>query len=157
MTNYIITEAQLKMLVERIKFKELTKVTLDMLQSLPEVQPTVTQSEPVAYMFQTDEGIEIGGLAPLPSNRDLLEIDKQGVTVIPLYTSPKLTPITANDVTDEMVTAYLAAQRASVDEADRLWGRVPGGGLRTNTVKSACQAGLAAAYNAVIKHRSEVK
>lgn len=74
-----------------------------MLQSLPMVD-----SQPAAFMFHTDEYDEIGGLAPLPSKRDLLEIGKLGATVIPLYTSPQvLAPITAEDVTDEMVDKAL--------------------------------------------------
>lgn len=65
-----------------------------------------------------------------------------------------LTTITADDVTDEMVEAYLTAQRATVEEADRSWGRAPGGGLYTNTIKAACRSGLIAALSQ-IKHRSE--
>lgn len=83
--TYLLTEAQLEELCKVLPDNAWGQNLEDMLQSLPMVS-----SEPVAYMFQTDEGVEIGGLAPLPSNRDLLEIDKQGVTVIPLYTSPQI-------------------------------------------------------------------
>lgn len=46
--------------------------------------------------------------------------------------------------TDEMVNAYLAAQRAAVEDADK-FGRPNAGGLHTNTVREACRAGLTAA------------
>ena len=45
---------------------------------------------------------------------------------------------------DAMVDAYLTAQRAAVEEADR-FGRPNVGGLHTNTVREACRAGLRAA------------
>jgi hypothetical protein len=49
--------------------------------------------------------------------------------------------------TDAMVDAYLAAQRKTVEEADR-FGRPNVGGLHTDTVREACRNGLAAALSA---------
>jgi hypothetical protein len=51
-------------------------------------------------------------------------------------------------VSDAMVDAYLVEQRRTVEEADKNWGRVPGGGLRTNTVREACRNGITAALAA---------
>jgi len=50
----------------------------------------------------------------------------------------------AGDITDAMVDAYLAAQRQTVEEADK-FGRTNVGGLHTNTVREACRNGLRAA------------
>jgi hypothetical protein len=67
------------------------------------------------------------------------------------YTHLKLlTPITADMVTDEMVDAYLTAQRATMEEFDRILYRPNAGGLHTNTVRSACRAGLTSAVNAYL-------
>lgn len=51
-------------------------------------------------------------------------------------------------VTDSMIAAYLATQRAFVEDADRKFGRPNIGGLHTNTVREACRAGLTAAIAA---------
>jgi len=50
----------------------------------------------------------------------------------------------AGEITDAMVDAYLAAQRQTVEEADK-FGRPNVGGLHTNTVREACRNGLRAA------------
>ncbi len=50
----------------------------------------------------------------------------------------------ASEPSDAMVDAYLTAQRAAVEEADR-FGRPNAGGLHTNTVREACRSGLRAA------------
>lgn len=49
---------------------------------------------------------------------------------------------------DAMVDAYLKAQRETVEEADRNFGRPNVGGLHTNTVREACRNGLKAALSA---------
>jgi hypothetical protein len=54
----------------------------------------------------------------------------------------------ATPVSHAMVDAYLAEQRRTVDEADRNWGRPPGGGLHTDTVREACRNGITAALAA---------
>lgn len=55
------------------------------------------------------------------------------------------TPQTLPGISDEQVDAYLKAQRETVEEADRAWGRPNVGGLHTNTVREACRNGLKAA------------
>ena len=50
----------------------------------------------------------------------------------------------AGEITDAMIDAYLAAQRQTVEEADK-FGRPNVGGLHTNTVREACRNGLRAA------------
>lgn len=101
------------------------------LQSLP-----VITGEPGAYMFRTADGDEIGGLAPLPSKRELPEIGQQGAEVIPLYTNPQpLQPITAEDVSMDMIDAYVTASSPHMTYPKT----------------------IAAAYNAVIKHRGDTK
>jgi hypothetical protein len=121
---YLITEAQRDLLLAN---HLMLKHETDVLQSLPMVS-----GEPAAYMFRTDEYFEIGGLAPLPSKRDLLEIAEQGATVIHLYTSPQaLTPITADDVTEAIRQEFLT--KDVLDEA------------------------IATVFNFIVKHRSEAK
>ena len=58
------------------------------------------------------------------------------------------TPQTLPGISDEQIDAYLKAQRETVEEADRAWGRPNVGGLHTNTVREACRNGLMAALAA---------
>lgn len=136
MTTYLITEAQ------RDQFPELIdsllygtqkdvlvakNAIIAMLQSLPvvdsEVLATVTDVPP-AFGYSTYIRWHN---SPPPR------------TGTRLYTSPQaLTPITADDVTDEMVKSYINEAK-SIDIAT------------ANINKSI----MAAAYNAVIKNRSE--
>ncbi len=80
-----------------------------------------------------------------PSNvrgSDLIEFARALLAAQPAVQQP------AEDApSDAMVDAYLTAQRAAVEEADR-FGRPNAGGLHTNTVREACRAGLAAAIKA---------
>lgn len=131
-------EAQRKIIQDELDYYLTTDdEAFKVLQSLPMVS-----GEPVAYMFKNNEGTEIGGLTPLPSKRDLLEIGKQGATVIPLYTSPQpLKPITADDVTDEMLQDIFPKSFSGLN--------------KDVTVHKRVKGDIANIYNAVIKNRSE--
>ena len=102
---------------------------IDMLQSLPMVS-----GAPVAWMVTTE--MQDGTRSTYPTTgrykhvRDVCDFGEP----IPLYTHAQpLTPITADDVTDEMRTEFQTNSTF--------------GGLSIDLI--------VAAYNAVIKHRSE--
>lgn len=97
------------------------KDAMEMLQSLPMVTDT-----PKAYILQNSED----------SHKKLSWVENVDCESIPLFTSPQaLTPITADDVTDEMHETFNMT-------------RIPFGPDREI---------MAAAYNAVIKHRGKAR
>jgi hypothetical protein len=117
-----------------------------MLQSLLD-QP---EGKPVCYEYQAKSGLWF----PFTDQRHQDNTIADGTYPIrPLYTHPPAPrkPITAEMVTAEMIDAYLTAQRATVEEADRTFGRPNAGGLHTNTMRGACCAGIVAAVNAYLK------
>lgn len=65
-----------------------------------------------------------------------------------VYMTKPSTPQTLPGISNEQIDAYLKAQRETVEEADRAWGRPNVGGLHTNTVREACRNGLMAALTA---------
>ena len=144
--HYTITKAQIEQVIDAIEdqtsyYTGEFSAAVDMLQGLL-AQP---EQEPVAYQWKcaftknkwmevTKEEYHIAA-----QTNDVLS-GSGSVRVLYAHLPP-------SSVTDEMVGAYLTAQRATVEEADRLWGRPNVGGLHTNTVKAACRAGLVAALN----------
>ena len=107
---------------------------IDILQSLPMVS-----AEPVAWAIRIGNSpnwsyCDTESDADFYGKRSVMRYEKK-----PLFASPQaLTPITADDVTDEMVKSYINEAK-SIDIAT------------ANINKSI----MAAAYNAVIKNRSE--
>lgn len=89
-----------------------------------------------------------GGLAPAMRDRCIRDANAlHEVYIGQAAAQPAVQQPAENAPSDAMVDAYLTAQRAAVEEADR-FGRPNAGGLHTNTVREACRAGLAAAIKA---------
>lgn len=130
MTNYIITDVQCEQVLQAIRMPHgFTAEVKEMLQSLPMVS-----GEPVAYRLVDPD------FAKKHHYFDLNEVEPVKHVLEPLYTSPHpLQPISANDVTDEMI--------------DELAKQCP----TYNTVEVDRQIIAASVniYDAVIKHRSE--
>ena len=131
---YLITEAQRQQLCELIEKDGFSnKPATDMLQSLPMVS-----GEPVAWLITTElqDGTRrtYAATGKYSHVKDACDFGNP----VPLYTHAQpLQPITADEITPEIVAAYGANFNS--------W----------DTPSYAEQ--IEAAYNAVIKHRSEAK
>lgn len=90
-----------------------------------------------------------GYAQPAQDAREWIQIAKQLLADTAQAVAAQTAPaaVAVPEITDAMVDAYLAEQRRTVEEADRL-GRPNIGGLHTNTVRDACRNGLRAALAA---------
>jgi hypothetical protein len=95
--------------------------------------------------YATRRGLHPDWIYSLGMGEDELRLTISDLRAILALATPSPQP--AEEPTDAMVQAYLDAQRAAVEEADK-FGRPNVGGLHTNTVREACRAGLRAAIAA---------
>lgn len=129
--QYLITEAQRDEQIEIMRRNMQDPDAYDaiaMLQSLP-----VVSAEPVAWTWDTMGSGGMSGYRMAHFQMNKPEKTATMFDLTPLYTSPQAsTPITAKDVTDEMLRVFL-------DELD---------------TPMNYRATVAAAYNAFINHRN---
>ena len=127
--QYTISEAEIKEVIDHLECgfdDDSDAMTVLMLQSLPEL----TDAQPVAWLAQWH--IEPTHYSEADGGLELVEPNAEGAFAVYTHAQP-LRPITADDVTDEMLLAYLDALEKPMNYRDA----------------------LAAACNAVIKHRGD--